>query len=188
MAEYSSLAENLPRPGDIRGSTNRAFLLAVTSGTKTSRSLNFCSQIGTNVYKSQIIHNLTTSDTVTLKCSAKRKSACQHRMKIRIKNPKNLILRRTITRTSSNGNDYKMFINKFDVKNEQSRCRENFEVIDFPSEEHTCIPLSNAKIIEDRFNENAVNLSIEARKIKVLISKYNFIKTILVQYRKGSIA
>ena len=55
MAEYIRLADQLPRTHDLRGSIDRAFLLAITSGTKTSKSLNFCSQIGTKVYKSQII-------------------------------------------------------------------------------------------------------------------------------------
>ena len=69
LEDYECIAASLPSElSDIEGTTSRAVLRVITSGTITGKSLNFYLQIGNDVYRYQVLQANTTREKITLLC------------------------------------------------------------------------------------------------------------------------
>ena len=73
LQDYESIADSLPRElSDIEGTTSKAELKVITSGSKTGTSLNFYLQIGNLVYRYIVKQGCTTREKIILICERGR--------------------------------------------------------------------------------------------------------------------
>ena len=172
LEDYESIAASLPSElSDIDGTTSRAVLRVISSGTKTGKSLNFYLQIGNDVYRYQVLQANTTREKITLHCERgnsklPKDKRCPHRVEVVILNSA-LIESKQSRKRGRNGNYNLVWRHLLRKDIPEARDIKNYEIQEtFPSEAcHACIPPFALSPFQDRFREGAVRRSYVKRKV-----------------------
>ena len=109
LQDYECIADSLPSElSHIEGTTSKAVLRVITSGTHTGKSLNFFLQIGNDVYRYIVLQGNTTREKISLICERGRRDLpkdkrCPHKIEVIILNSA-LISSKQTKKRSWNGN------------------------------------------------------------------------------------